>query len=248
MAVKIYSSEMRTILLEDTKICYKLERKSVKNINLRINTAGEVKVSASRKVPISCIEEFLREKQDVMIVAVRQAQEQNAQNQERSQREYVDGESFTLLGKRLIIKVIAGEHECVFPENGYLYFQIKNLNDTRHKELLCEKWLKSYQRQVYEEIGHQVHQIFQQYGVGFPEIKIRSMTSKWGSCRPKKGIITMNSRLIETPISCIEFVMMHEFCHFIHPDHSKAFYVLMTRVMPDWQERKRVLNAITEWN
>lgn len=58
----------------------------------------------------------------------------------------------------------------------------------------------------------------------------------------------MNSRLIETPISCIEFVMMHEFCHFIHPDHSKAFYALMTRVMPDWQERKRVLNAITEWN
>ena len=58
----------------------------------------------------------------------------------------------------------------------------------------------------------------------------------------------MNSRLIETPVCCIEYVVMHEFCHFIHPDHSRAFHALMTGMMPDWKQRKQLLNSISEWN
>ncbi|GFI22903.1 hypothetical protein IMSAGC011_01680 [Lachnospiraceae bacterium] len=248
MAVKIYHKEIRTILLGNTEINYELARKSVKNINLRMNATGQIKVSASQKVPISCIEGFLREKQHAILTAVQQAQIQCVQKQEQSKRAFVDGESLLLLGRQFIIKVIISQQECVYPENGYLYFHIKNPKDTRRRELLYAKWLKSYQQQVYKDIAHQVHQIFVQYGVDFPEIKVRKMTSRWGSCCPKKGIITMNSCLIETPICCIEYVMMHEFCHFIHPDHSKAFYTLMTKFMPDWKERKRTLNAITDWN
>ena len=38
------------------------------------------------------------------------------------------------------------------------------------------------------------------------------------------------------------YVVMHEYCHFLQPDHSPAFHGLMTRLMPDWKERKKLLD------
>jgi predicted metal-dependent hydrolase len=67
------------------------------------------------------------------------------------------------------------------------------------------------------------------------------MTSRWGSCQPKRGLITLNKRLLEVPRNCIEYVVMHEFVHFIHPNHSKQFYEFLSVLMPDWKERKAFL-------
>ena len=251
MAVRVYGSEIRTIVLENMEVKYELTRKAVKNVNLRIDAAGNVKVSASRRVPVDYIEGFMRQKQAMILSAVRRAEENSRVQQERKPqtvRQYVDGEQLTLLGDKLEIKVLKSRTEGISLNAGYLYFKVRNPEDIRHKELMYEKWLKEYQIGVYEEICHHVHEHFRQWGVDYPVIRIRRMTSRWGSCQPYKGVITLNSRLIETPLPCIEYVVMHEFCHFIHPDHSKAFHTLMTRLMPDWKQRKQGLNSITEWN
>lgn len=74
------------------------------------------------------------------------------------------------------------------------------------------------------------------------------METRRGSCLVKKGIITLNTRLLEAPQNRIEYVVMHELCHFIHPNHSKNFYVFLTMLMPDWKERKRALeNMAAYW-
>lgn len=247
MAARVYGSEVRTVILKGMEIRYEFTRKSVKNVNLRIDAAGNVKVSASRRVPVEYIEGFMREKQEQIITAVDKA-EKNSLRQEKEQRQYIDGENLMLLGNRLEIKITESGEECVYPDNGFLYFKVKNPDDMRHRELLYEKWLKSYQYGVYEEVCRKVYRNFRQYGVDYPVIKVRRMTSRWGSCQPYKGIVTLNSRLIETPLCCLEYVAMHEFCHFIHPDHSKAFHALMTSLMPDWKQRKQLLNSIKEWN
>lgn len=259
MAVRIYGREMHTIILGDMEIRYELARKSVKNVNLRIDAAGNVKVSASRRVPVEYIERFMRQKQALIVTAVARAEENSRRRQEqkpegqnqKAARQYADGEQLTILGKKRTVRVIQvgqGKAERVGLGEDAVYFWVKNPQDTRHKELMCEKWLKEYQRGVYEEICHQVHGQFRQWGVDDPEVRIRRMTSRWGSCQPYKGVVTLNSRLIETPVCCIEYVVMHEFCHFIHPDHSRAFYALMTGLMPDWRQRKQLLNSISDWN
>lgn len=78
-----------------------------------------------------------------------------------------------------------------------------------------------------------------------PTLRIRDMETRWGSCLAKKGIITLNKRLLEAPRYCIEYVVTHEFCHFIHPNHSKQYYAFLTMLMPDWRERKKVLDENT---
>lgn len=101
-----------------------------------------------------------------------------------------------------------------------------------------------FPKEILYQICQEIYPLFESYGVEYPEIKIRRMKSQWGSCRPYNRIITLNSRLLEAPREAIEYVVLHEFAHFIHPNHSRDFYGLIEQLMPDWRERKQLLEGI----
>lgn len=101
-------------------------------------------------------------------------------------------------------------------------------------------------RGLFEEILEEVYPPFGERGIPKPQLRIRHMKSRWGSCIPGKGVITMNSRLLGAPRSCVEYVMAHELCHFIHPNHSSAFYGELSKCMPDWRERKALLQKCAD--
>ena len=96
---------------------------------------------------------------------------------------------------------------------------------------------------VFTEILDEFYPLFVPYGVKKPKLRVRTMKSCWGSCLVNKGIITLNRKMLMKPRECIEYVVVHELCHFIHPNHSKQFYGFMEQFMPDWKERKRRLNG-----
>lgn len=79
---------------------------------------------------------------------------------------------------------------------------------------------------------------FEPYGIKYPTLKIKDMKTRWGSCIPSKGIITLNLLLAAVPRECAEYVVVHEFCHFFEPNHSKRFYAWVARFMPDWKPRR----------
>lgn len=76
-----------------------------------------------------------------------------------------------------------------------------------------------------------------------PEIKVREMKSRWGVCHVQKRSITLNTRLAEKPPKAIEYVVLHEYVHFLHPDHGPGFHAEMARLMPDYRQRRKLLNA-----
>jgi predicted metal-dependent hydrolase len=49
--------------------------------------------------------------------------------------------------------------------------------------------------------------------------------------------------LLEAPVQCIEYVVAHEFTHFLEANHSRNFYKKLEAVMPDWKARKNKLNG-----
>ena len=79
-------------------------------------------------------------------------------------------------------------------------------------------------------------------GVPYPTLAIRPLATRWGSCS-RAGAITLNLRLIQAPPQCIDYVILHELCHLKEHNHSKGFYALLDRVLPDWRERRHKLNA-----
>ena len=69
------------------------------------------------------------------------------------------------------------------------------------------------------------------------KVRIKKMDSRWGSCNSKKGYINLNLYLIRKDIKFIEYVVLHELAHLIHPNHSKNFYNFIENIMPDYKER-----------
>ena len=235
--------QQRQVACENGVISYQLTRKKVKNVNLRIKPDGSVLVSANHRVPVSFIDDFIRQKQELIFSALAKYEEKRELHQDVP-KQYISGESYTLFGKHFLLKVEESEKEMVYADEVYINLKVKDKENFRHKEILMTEWLKKYQTAVFQELISQTYAKFQKFDVPFPTLKIKTMKSRWGSCQPQKGIITLNSRLIEAPRASVEYVVVHEFAHFIHPNHSKQFWDFVTMMMPDWKERKKGLENL----
>lgn len=235
--------QQRQVSCENGIITYQLTRKKVKNVNLRIKQDGSVLVSANSRVPAAFIDDFIRQKQEFILSALAKFEEKRELHQDVPKK-YISGESYTLLGKSFRLKVEESKNEEVYTDGIYIFLKVKDKENFRRKEIMMTKWLKEYQTAIFQELILQTYAVFRKYDVPFPILKIRTMKTRWGSCQPQKGIITLNSRLIEAPRNAIEYVVLHEFAHFIHPNHSKQFWNFVTMMMPDWKERKKGLENI----
>ena len=232
--------KQRTVLFEGKSIVYQLEYKEVRNLNLRVRKDGSVYVSTNPSIPEETVDDFVKSKGDYILSALAKFEEL-AQYMPQP-KQFVSGETFQILGRGLRLKVTKGDNNELTSDGLYMYLQVKDPHDFARKKSMVTKYLDEQCKTVFHEVLQAIYPPFQKYDVPMPALRIREMDTRWGSCLAKKGIITLNKRLLEAPRNCIEYVVMHELCHFIHPDHSKQFYGFMTMLMPDWKERKTLLD------
>ena len=114
------------------------------------------------------------------------------------------------------------------------------LIDASKVEWMWLNFWKTIGQDFMETLAQQVYSEFQRagYTVPTPILRLRYMTSRWGSCMPVKEIITMNTRLLLGPTEFAHYVMVHEFAHFIEPNHSSRFYKVISDVLPNWEQVK----------
>ena len=230
---------IKTVNLNGRKISYNYEQKNVKNINLRIKADQSIYVSANFSVTDDIIEEFFKSKSDYILKALDHYA--NIAKYAPKPKQYIDGESFRILGHDRRLKVVQGKRNIVESDEAYITLTVKDVTNFELKKKIMDKWLKNYCKEVLLAVCESVYPKFQKYGIDFPELRFRNMVSRWGSCQPKRKILTFNISLVEAPLSCIEYVVTHEFTHFLQPNHSKKFYNQLAMFVPDWQERKKVL-------
>lgn len=228
----------RSIELRGRRITYCLERKNVKNINLRIKPGGSVYVSASRRVPERVIEDFMRRK-GAYILSALERMEKTAGGVLPPR--YESGDTLLLFGGVKTLRVEQGRPMGCRLEGDVLLLTVADPNDTEQKKRVLDRWLRTELERELEEICRGIYPAFAERGVKYPQLRLRRMRACWGSCAVRKGAVTFNSRLSAVPRSCIEYVAVHEFTHFLRPDHSPEFYRLLSGFMPDWRERKKAL-------
>jgi hypothetical protein len=234
------SDEIRTIYYTGINVEYILKRKPVKNLNLRIHSDCSIVVSASDRITVDKVDAFMTEKGAYILSSIQRFK--RIEEYELPPKRYISGETFDILGRGIRLKVQQGRKDNIFSDGVYLYLTVTNHGDSNKRKKLVQKFLDNECRQVFSDIIQQLYPMFQKYGVDMPTLRIRAMKTRWGSCSPSRGIITLNKKLLEAPRNCIEYVVLHELCHFIHPNHSKQFYSFVAMLMPDWKERKTQLD------
>ena len=230
---------LRSVKAGSEEISFLLERKNVKNLNLRIRYDGGIYVSANVGVPVESVDEFVIKKSEYIKKA--SGRFKRFAELGDTSKQYISGETVYLLGRGLRLKVVKATETKVFTDGVYIYVETKIPEDFEAKKRLVSRFIDSECKRVFTEILDELYPIVEKYGVNRPQLRVRNMKTRWGSCLPEKGIVTINRRLIEFPRNCIEYVIMHELCHFVHPNHSKEYYGFLGSLMPDWRERKEWL-------
>ena len=213
-------------------ITYTLVTKQVKNINMRISSKGEVVVSANPFVPMDKIDDFVSSKVSWIV-------KHQKSMQERSQKSMIDDKHIILFGNSLKIRKTTGKYNHVSYDKDTLYVQCREQADP---EKVIRQFLDKLCRDVFLDIATLTFRSLSDYHLEFPDVKIRDMKSRWGSCTPAKNSITLNRKLIHYPFEFIEYVVLHEFVHLIQPNHSKAFYNIIENYMPDYKTRMEMVN------
>lgn len=227
----------REIVLCGQKISYTLRYKNVKNINLRIRAGGEVYVSANKKISLDKIEAFLISKEEWIISAIKKMKESGEKREE-----LFDRNSIFIFGKKISLVIQKGSRNSYIYDGNSLCLLLRDISDTEQIKKLIKAFYRREAEKTILPICQRAYEAFSIKNLTFPQIKYRYMKSRWGSCNPKKKILTFNTLLVAFPLSCVEYVVYHEFTHFLHPNHSKAFYATLEAYIPSWKDQKRILN------
>ncbi|MBB1484811.1 M48 family metallopeptidase [Tessaracoccus sp. MC1865] len=82
-----------------------------------------------------------------------------------------------------------------------------------------------------------------QVGRRHATVKLRRMTSRWGTCNVRTAAITFNTALAEHPPTALEYVVVHELMHLIERGHGPRFVAGMDRLLPEWRQRRKALKG-----
>ena len=74
-------------------------------------------------------------------------------------------------------------------------------------------------------------------------VKITSAKTRFGSCSSKNAVC-FSWRLMAYPLEAVEYVVLHELAHIKHHNHSRAFYELVEKYMPDYRRRRKMLKIV----
>ena len=226
------------------KIEYTLNQKKVKNINMRIRMDGTVHVSARPSVGVKVVDRFVCSQAD--FIQKVQDKYKRVASETVLPVHYVSGESIPYLGERIPLVVRKGRPQQFFLSDDAFILQMWNTEDEGKREKAVQKGMRCIEEEILTQACKRMYEKVYIWGIEFPQIRFRTMKSRWGSCQPKTKVITLNRQLIMYPMEFIEYVVVHELAHFLQPNHSPAFYEKVAEILPDWKVRSKMNRVINE--
>jgi predicted metal-dependent hydrolase len=158
------------------------------------------------------------------------------------ERRYLSGETIHYLGRQYRLKVKTSEDKSAKLSGRYLLIGTTGRDEHLVKRLVHE-WFNERARAVFEHRLQGCLELTRKYGIETAQIRVRRMKGRWGSCSTSRSVL-LNTDLVKAPAHCIDYVIMHELCHFRYRRHGDQFYRFLGRLMPDWQARKQRLERV----
>jgi predicted metal-dependent hydrolase len=206
------------VQLGEYEIDVLIEKKNNKNVYFRFKEDGKLHVTANRFVTEKSIIKMIKDNEKSLLKMYLQSEKRN----ENNNHFYYLGDPYT--------KVVDETIKKVYLEDEYIY--------TKNDKML-DKWYKDECIKIFTERVNRCLEMFNDV----PEfsLKVRNMKTRWGVNNVTKKIITLNSELLKRDVTLIDYVIIHELCHFYEANHSSRFWKQVELRYPKYKEaRKRM--------
>ena len=193
----------------------KESKKAVKYLRLKVGQSGEISLSIPLRTKENHILEFLEKNLEWLRKTSAKIKAKNSAKNE-NQVEFLGG-SYELI----IDKKASGVSIELFSIKAASKADFRRFCDQKAKELLNAS-IARFAPLIARPMNH---------------ISFKHMRTRWGSCNKAKGYINLNLDLITKKKEFIEYVVLHELAHLVYANHSKDFYALISKHMPDYKAR-----------
>ena len=204
-------------IIDDFECEVVIEKKNNKNTYIRIKDNNTILITTN----------FFTSKKDI-IKLIEDNKAFILKNLQRQQRKQEKEEKFYFLGDAYDIIYMPTKLEII---DSRIYVKDE-------KEL--NKWLNKQIKQIFKERLDYIYEQFEE-NIPYPNLRIRSMKTRWGVCNKKLKTVTLNSELIKYSIDKLDYVIVHELSHFIHFDHSASFWLLVSKYCPFYKKVRKEL-------
>lgn len=228
-------------------IAVEVLRKEIKHLHVGVYPPkGRVRVAAPRHLG----DEAVRLAVVSRLGWIRRKQKEFAEQDRQSQREVVTGESHYFLGRRYLLNVKKrdGPTGVRLVGKASIELRLPPSHDADQRDLVLQRW---YRRQLRELLPPLLTKWEPRVGKAASDVRIKKMKTRWGSCNATARRIWLNLELIKKPVSCLEYVLVHELVHLHERHHNDRFLEWMDALMPTWRVHREDLNraplAHEEW-
>lgn len=208
-----------------------------KNITIQINPNYEVNIISPLGVSKKILKDILLEKSDWIL---KKFDEYKEVEHIYKEKEFVDNEKYMYLGKEYNLKIILDENEEVFIENDLLIVKVKNIDKEYIKNKLKLWYKKESERIVIERLVYCRENSDMMMKLIPSKLRVKEQKKRWGTCTSKRAIY-INSKISMVRKEAIDYILIHEFSHLVHMNHSKDFYSLVKQMMPNYKDQEKWL-------
>lgn len=218
-----------------------IQKKKIKNMYIKVNSKQEVIVSMPINFKKEFAKKFVKEKVN-WIVERMNKYENNSKKIETF--EFKDNDEVYILGKKYKIKLYKDKQNKIIINEMQINMYIKDkfINNSQYKKKIYYNWLKEFAIDFFKDLTVKYQNEMKKYKIPMPEIEVKSVKSKWGSCTPSKKKVMFNLSLIKTSIECIQYVVVHELAHFRYQNHSREFYNFVSYFIPNYKQIRITIN------
>lgn len=213
-----------------------------KTIALQMRTDGQVVVRAPAHTPITRIKEVLRRKTAWLSVRRRMALAKAVPT--ASTKEFVAGESFSLLGQQRRLKFVSREGAVTAEVSGRSLVVAGPAQRALTPKEIRSALRACFQREATFVFRQRLLRFWPKLGLKTPpRLHLADQTRRWGSCSSRSEL-RLNWQLVGAPLSLVDYVIVHELCHLRWSNHSTRFWRELRRILPDYTQRERALAAV----
>lgn len=212
-----------------------LTQKKMRNLRLRISPPeAEVRVSAPLRYSLAQISEFVLQKIDWIQKSQAEIIKAVADGKFTLPPKFISGEEHYIFGKKFTLELLRNSSvNKVILKDDVIELHVKKLSNFAQRQKLLDDF---YRARLKEVIPGMIEKYEKIMNVKVAEFGVKKMKTRWGTCNSRARRIWLGLELGKRPIKYLESIVVHEMTHLLEQKHSKRFYALMDKFMPDWKK------------